>query len=204
MWGSRSWQSLLALGFFTATQALQVASNSNCQALCTDTSTDSDNSTTNSTDIVCEDDNFSKTGKGIKFKNCLDCLQSSNATHGEESDVSSFLCMYHPNGASRPANSPDNVRYAFDVCIFSYPDAPASGTINSPCNIDGACGPLGKALKTSLVNSTSGNEFDFCDASNSAMSGDSYSSCITCLQATTSQTYFSNCKPTSSHRRGFD
>lgn len=177
MWGSRSRQSILALVFFAAVQALQVTSNSDCEALCTDTSADSDSATTNSTDIVCEDNEFSKTGKGIKYKNCLNCLQNSNATHGEESDVFSFLY---------------NVRYAFDVCIFSYPAAAASGTVNSPCNIDGACAPLGKALETSLVNATTDNRFDYCGASDSIISSESYSACITCLQSTNSQTYFSN------------
>jgi hypothetical protein len=41
---------------------------------------------------VCKDDEFSSSGKGILFKNCLNCLQKSDATWEKESDVFWFLC----------------------------------------------------------------------------------------------------------------
>lgn len=83
--------------------ALQVTPDSECAALCSDgtntTLSDASLSRTNSSDIVCGDDDYSKTGKGIRFKNCLNCLQKSEATWEEESDVFWFLCkLYKKQG----------------------------------------------------------------------------------------------------------
>ncbi|KAF4980451.1 hypothetical protein FZEAL_3537 [Fusarium zealandicum] len=167
--------------FFPSTRALQFTPNSECAALCTDgsnsTSTDSNASTTNSSDITCKDDDFSSSGKGISFKNCMNCLQKSDATWKDESDVYWFLY---------------NVRYAFDVCLYSYPDAVDSGTINSPCNIDGACAPLEDALEESLLNVDDDNQFDYCKANDSIIEGASYKECINCLRSTESQKYLAN------------
>ncbi|KAL4726130.1 hypothetical protein ACLX1H_006807 [Fusarium chlamydosporum] len=101
----------------------------------------------------------------------------SEATWEDESDVSWFLY---------------NIRYAFDVCLYSYPDAVVSGTTNSPCNIDSSCGSLEDALKTSLLKSNTDNQFDYCKAENSIINGPSYKECISCLQSTSDQTYLAN------------
>ena len=96
MWGSSLWLSiaLLSLG----TRALQVTPGSECEALCLDgansTLSDSKTSNTNSSDITCIDDDFFSTGKGIKFRNCVTCLQRSKATWEDESDVFWFLCKF--------------------------------------------------------------------------------------------------------------
>lgn len=166
---------------FSSTHALQFTPDSECAALCSvgsnSTSSDSSLSKTNSSDIVCKDDEFSSSGKGILFKNCLNCLQKSDATWEKESDV--FWFLY-------------NIRYAFDVCLYSYPDAVASGTINSPCNIDGACAPLEDALETSLLKANKDNQFDYCKAENSIIESASYKDCISCLKSTSSQKYLAN------------
>jgi hypothetical protein len=88
--------SLLQLG-----SALQVTPGSTCAAFCLD-NPESDPlnpnaSNTTPDDITCTDDSYDNSATGIKFKNCLDCLQQSNATRGTESDVSWFLCMTNPS-----------------------------------------------------------------------------------------------------------
>ncbi|KAJ4141344.1 hypothetical protein NW768_000555 [Fusarium equiseti] len=179
------WTSLWTLGSLALSLplvlALQVTPDSECAALCSDgsntTLSDASLSRTNSSDIVCGDSEYSKTGKGIRFKNCLNCLQKSEATWEEESDV--FWFLY-------------NIRYAFDVCLYSYPDAVDSGTTNSPCNIESSCGSLEDALKTSLLKSNTDNQFDYCKAEDSIFKGASYKECIGCLKSTSDQTYLAN------------
>ncbi|KAF5630690.1 exo-alpha-sialidase neuraminidase [Fusarium tjaetaba] len=161
--------------------ALHFTTESECAALCSDgsnsTTSNPQTSTTNSTDVVCEDNEYSSSGNGIRFKNCLNCLQKSDTTWKEQSDVYWFLY---------------NVRYAFDVCLYSYPDAADSGTINSPCNIESSCGSLEDALTASLLKTTPDNQFDYCEAENSVIKSSSYSQCIGCLQSTSNQKYLAN------------
>ncbi|KAM5342551.1 hypothetical protein ACJ41O_013517 [Fusarium nematophilum] len=181
MAGFRSGLSASILLLLTTIHALQFTPDSECAALCTDgsnsTSTKSNPSQTNATDIVCEDDDFKSSGTGIRFKNCINCLQKSEDTWEDESDVYWFLY---------------NVRYAFDVCLYSYPDEVESGTINSPCNIEGACGALEDALEESLLDVNNDNQFDYCEADNSVLDSSSYRECISCLRSTSSQKYLAN------------
>ncbi|CEI39307.1 unnamed protein product [Fusarium venenatum] len=161
--------------------ALQVTPDSECAALCSDGSNstldDARATNTNSSDIVCQDDDYTKSGKGIRFKNCLNCLQKSSDTWKEESDVFWFL---------------HNVRYAFDVCLYSYPDSVDSGTINSPCNIETSCGSLEDALTKSLLKSNIENQLDYCEAEDSIIKSVSYKECISCLQSTSNQKFLAN------------
>ncbi|WZH45024.1 hypothetical protein QYS62_006065 [Fusarium acuminatum] len=161
--------------------ALHFTPESECAALCSggsnSTTSDSKVSTTNPSDVVCEDDEYSDSGNGIRFKNCLNCLQKSDATWKKESDVHWFLY---------------NVRYAFDVCLYSYPDATDSGSINSPCNIESSCGSLENALTTSLLATNNDNQFDYCKADDSIIDSSSYKECIGCLRSTSNQKYLAN------------
>ncbi|KAF5659175.1 exo-alpha-sialidase neuraminidase [Fusarium heterosporum] len=161
--------------------ALQVTPDSECAALCSDgsnsTLNDANTITTNSSDIVCGDEEYSETGNGIRFKNCLNCLQKSDSTWKEQSDV--FWFLY-------------NVRYAFDVCLYSYPDPVSSGTTNSPCNIETSCGSLEDALTTSLLKTNADNQFDYCKADDSIIKSSSYKECISCLKSTSDQKYLAN------------
>ncbi|KAJ4010318.1 hypothetical protein NW752_004992 [Fusarium irregulare] len=160
--------------------ALHFTPDSECAALCSSgsnsTASSFKTSATNSSEIVCEDGEYSDSGNGIRFKNCLNCLQKSDATWEEESDVYWFLY---------------NVRYAFDVCLYSYPDAVDSGTINSPCNIESSCGSLEDALTLSLKTDTD-NQFDYCEANDSIIKSSSYKECLGCLQSTSNQKYLAN------------
>lgn len=76
--------------------ALQVTPGSSCSAVClNDTEADPLDAAASSTDIseiTCHDDEYASTSTGIKYRNCLDCLQKSNATQGPESDAEWFLC----------------------------------------------------------------------------------------------------------------
>lgn len=89
-----SWLPLLLL--LSSTTAIQVTPGSPCTSVCLD-SPDGDSaraaaSTTNSSDIVCDDVDYFSSSTGQKFKDCITCLQTSNAVSGEEDDVSWFLC----------------------------------------------------------------------------------------------------------------
>lgn len=92
----------LLFSLLSSTTALQVTPGSACASVCLD-SPDVDSmrataSTTNSSDIVCDDVDYFSSSTGQKFKDCLTCLQTSNALSGEENDVSWFLCKLPQNG----------------------------------------------------------------------------------------------------------
>ena len=86
---------LLLLGLVGA---LQVTPGSSCATFCLDhertNAFDHRFSTTNSSDIACEDLDFSTEEKGIKFKACLECLAKSKKVdeEEEESDLHWYLC----------------------------------------------------------------------------------------------------------------
>lgn len=86
----------LVLFFLSSTAAIQVTPGSSCESVCLDSpdgeSTRAAASTTNSSDIVCNDVDYFSSSTGQKFKDCVTCLQTSNALSGEEDDVSWFLC----------------------------------------------------------------------------------------------------------------
>lgn len=89
--------SILALSSaITSSTALQFTPGSDCAALCTDgtnsTFADSNASATNASEVSCKDQDFSSSGRGIRYKNCITCLQKSDATWKDESDVYWFMC----------------------------------------------------------------------------------------------------------------
>ena len=75
----------------TAVHGLLFTPESNCQALCSDEK-NAGTPRTNTSEIVCKDEDFADSGKGIKFKNCLSCLQTSKTFSSTDSDVHAFLC----------------------------------------------------------------------------------------------------------------
>ena len=90
----------LVLLNLTASSALQVTSGSSCSAVClNDTEADPldpESSSTDISEIVCNNDEYKTESMGLKYRNCLDCLQKSNATHEAESDTQWFLCKTNP------------------------------------------------------------------------------------------------------------
>ncbi|KAF6819779.1 exo-alpha-sialidase neuraminidase [Colletotrichum sojae] len=177
---SLSLRHLLAI-FSLAALALSlgVTLGSDCEILCLSgpngTTIDAGPSGTNSSDIVCENEQYSTSATGIKFKLCAECLQKSDATKGPENDAAWLLY---------------NLRYTLDVCLFDYPDAISS--INSPCIINSACRPLKNALTAGLTNPNAGNQYDYCTADSDRFASSNWWSCVRCLQSSDSQSYLSN------------
>ncbi|KAI1856101.1 hypothetical protein JX265_011816 [Neoarthrinium moseri] len=158
---------------------LQVTPGSQCATLCLD-NPESDplnpaSSSTNPWDISCSDDEFSETSKGIKFKNCVDCLQESQAVNGEENDAAWFLY---------------NLRYSVDVCLFGFPNV--SKPISSPCDINYACQPLKTSLEAGILDTNGTTTFEYCDADGSRFSGASIDACVQCLKSSTNQEHLAN------------
>lgn len=79
---------LRVLVFSTASGAFQVSPSSPCSSQCTtDGAVNTDTS-----EIVCSDADFSTTSSGLKFRDCIQCLQTSRYSLGNESDVDWFFC----------------------------------------------------------------------------------------------------------------
>ncbi|GKT77795.1 hypothetical protein ColTof4_10218 [Colletotrichum tofieldiae] len=180
------WHLLLVFSFVKVAFSLEVTPDSDCAALClggaNGTAIDTTTSGTNSSDIVCENDQYHSTGKGIKFKNCITCLQKSQATKGSENDAAWLLCKNWPPMEKecrirRVANLrfADNIRYAVDVCIFDFPEAISN--INSPCIINSACRPLKNALTTGLTTPDADTAYDYCTADGERFSSTNWWSC---------------------------
>ncbi|KAI0532427.1 hypothetical protein GGR58DRAFT_490326 [Xylaria digitata] len=170
---------LLSISFLQHGAALQVTPGSTCAAFCLDNPESDplnpDSSNTRSSDITCTDDSFDNTATGIKFKNCLDCLQKSNATSNTESDVSWFLY---------------NIRYSVDVCLFGFPNA-SSEVISSPCTINWGCQPLKKALEAGSLDSRR-DQFEYCTADGDFLSSNNVDDCIQCFASSPNQGHLSN------------
>ncbi|KAI0884341.1 uncharacterized protein GGS22DRAFT_165430 [Annulohypoxylon maeteangense] len=155
--------------------ALQVTPGSSCASVCLDDPANQDASSTNSSDIVCNDQEYSTTTAGIRFKNCVECLQESHAMSNGENDISWYLY---------------NLRYSVDVCIYGFPNA--TKTISSPCDIDYACRPLKQALETGNLNPDNGTQLDYCTADGGAFNGSQLQDCVQCFRSSANQFYMSN------------
>ncbi|KAI0834652.1 hypothetical protein F5Y06DRAFT_153552 [Hypoxylon sp. FL0890] len=171
---------LLCLLFFQQkTAALQVTPGSSCAAICLDGPEgdvqDANASSTKPSDIVCNDQEYSTTASGIKFKNCVECLQESPAMSNVESDVSWYLY---------------NLRYSVDVCLYGFPNV--TKVVSSPCDIDYACRPLKHALETGILDPGNGTQLDYCTADSGAFSGSQLQDCIQCFRSSSNQFYMSN------------
>ncbi|KAB5575669.1 hypothetical protein GE09DRAFT_1215427 [Coniochaeta sp. 2T2.1] len=158
--------------FSTTSHAFQVSPDSPCSSQCTIDGA----GRTNSSEIVCSDADFSTTTSGLKFKNCIECMQNSSYFSGLDRDVDWFLY---------------NLRYAADVCLFQYP-GPDSKNETSPCNVDYVCKPLQNALETDQLSTESKDGYGYCTADNSAFRSQSRETCIGCLQGSPSNKYLSN------------
>jgi len=88
-------------------RALQVAPGSQCAPVCLDQTggngLDPNASTTGVSNIICNDADYSTSAVGVKFKSCMECLQSSTAVSGTETDLGWFLCECLRGPAQRRA-----------------------------------------------------------------------------------------------------
>lgn len=55
---------------------------------------DPNSSNTKGSDVVCYDSKYQTSPVGVKFKQCVSCLQNSTATRGTETDQFWFLCEF--------------------------------------------------------------------------------------------------------------
>jgi hypothetical protein len=84
---------LVLLAAASTVSSLYVVPGSSCAALCLGNSTStSTESSIDTSDIACKDDDFTSDPKGIKFRNCVECLAKSEEADGENSDVGWMLC----------------------------------------------------------------------------------------------------------------
>lgn len=168
----------LILFLLPSTTAIQVTPGSSCASVCLDSpdgdSTRAAASTTNSSDIVCNDVDYFSSSTGQKFKDCITCLQTSNALNDEENDASWFLY---------------NLRYASAVCLYDYPDH--KKTTTTPCDLTSACAPLQGALEYGSLEPENGTEYGYCQADDGVLNGTNIDDCVTCLQSSSS-TYLAN------------
>ncbi|CAN8095339.1 unnamed protein product [Discula destructiva] len=107
----------------------------------------------------------------------MSCLQNSTYTQGDESDQGWFLY---------------NLRYSFDYCVFGYPNGTGSGS--NPCETSTACGNLQNALEYDSLspNNSVSNEFGYCDADGSSVTGRYYQACLNCVSASGDAIYIAN------------
>ncbi|KAI6252551.1 hypothetical protein MCOR03_005420 [Pyricularia oryzae] len=183
---STTWWRLLAVTwitlclFSTVATALQVAPGSPCASVCQDRNdgdgNDAKGSTTSVKDIACEDPDFdSRTIRGMKFKECTQCLQSSRYTSGEETDLMWYLY---------------NLRYAANVCLYNYPEAVQNKSF--ACDIPSSCGGLKTALREGDLKAESITQLEYCSADNEKMKAWAIKSCTSCLWNAPESKYLSN------------
>ncbi|KAK2606182.1 hypothetical protein QQS21_003352 [Conoideocrella luteorostrata] len=163
------------------TAALEVTPGSRCAAECLDSpegnpyrATDS---TTTTGDISCRDVDYSTTDVGIKFRKCLDCLQSSKKVDKAESDLKWYTY---------------NLRYTLSTCLYGSPNAVKDGTVAAQCDLGRACKPLKEPLIAAGFDANPNSTWDYCTAKDGTFMGASLSPCISCLQATQGEVYLSN------------
>ncbi|KAI1390831.1 uncharacterized protein F4822DRAFT_164640 [Hypoxylon trugodes] len=160
------------------TTSLQATPNSPCASSCVDSTTldfsDPNSSTTGNADITCYDSEYSSSPAGQKFQKCMTCLQDSTFAQGSESDQLWFLY---------------NLRYAFDYCIFGFPNA--TGVASTPCSTSTACGGLEAAFTDDKLDPKK-NGYSYCTADNSAMADGVVSECRLCVAASDGQDYLAN------------
>jgi hypothetical protein len=169
-------------------------------------------SSTKATDISCRDDQYSESEAGIKFRNCLECLATSDAVEGEESDLHWYLCKSsngnHALSTSRQIQFgysrcfektntqifKDNLRYTLSTCLFGFPGTAEDSQVQSPCIIDHACRPLEKPLIEDGLEPEVMDTFGYCEAEEGAFMVNKTWTCRDCLRASAEQTYLANCK----------
>ncbi|PHH87838.1 hypothetical protein CDD83_8325 [Cordyceps sp. RAO-2017] len=145
-----------------AAAALEVAPGSRCAARCLDAASgdrlEASASTTRDADVSCRDADYFTTDRGVKFRQCLDCLQTSSQAAEGESDRGWYIY---------------NLRYVLSTCLFSVPRAPLAGVASARCDPAKACKPLQASL----------SRRDYCTADNGSFTKSNLSPCLSCLRA---------------------
>ncbi|KAG5979599.1 hypothetical protein E4U55_004991 [Claviceps digitariae] len=173
----------LFLSWANSSAALEVTPASHCAIHCLDSPGGNEfkasDSNTYTDDISCRDVDYSTTDTGIKFRKCMQCLQTSSKVDQTESDLKWYIY---------------NLRFTVTTCLFAAPKAPKNGTVASQCNIDQACKSLNAPLTADQLKPNPSTSWDYCTARDGAFMDSGLSSCIKCLQATEGEVYLSNCR----------
>jgi hypothetical protein len=138
-----------------------------------------DSSTTNATEIVCQDSLYSNSAEGSKFKRCLECLQKSDKTDKTEAD--NYWLLY-------------NLRHALGTCLYGFGDE--EKVINSPCVISWACEPLEDAILSGDLDADESDHFGYCSAGDGSLFGSTLKACVDCLKTSDDESYLGNCEYT--------
>lgn len=182
--------------FFVCTvSALQVSPGSPCAAICLDQGsknvTDPIASNTFSTDVVCQDNDYTNLEEGRKFKACNKCLQESSASTSAENDQSWFICKVQSvlcGGVNMlMIHALDNLRFAVSSCLFDW-----SNTTEDVCSTQNTCGPLQNAVQADSLD-PSKNTWSYCSTNDNSFLGASLAPCVSCLRTTKTQQYLANC-----------
>ncbi|KAI1505628.1 hypothetical protein F5X99DRAFT_428747 [Biscogniauxia marginata] len=170
--------SLTFVSLISYIAALQVTPNSPCASFCVDSNdldfSDPNSSTTGSEDITCYDSDYSASSAGQKFQRCISCLQDSTFSQGSENDQLWFLY---------------NLRYTFDYCIFSFPNA--TEIASTPCSTSTACGQLETALTDGLLD-LNNLDYSYCAVDGGAMTSELIPKCVSCVAASDDQGFLAN------------
>jgi hypothetical protein len=142
----------LPLGFlflnllaFPACHSLRTAPGSVCSSLCTDSTAST--STTSSSEIVCQDSDYNSTSQGTSFQSCISCQLAHNHVDQATGESDLAWAIY-------------NIRFAFDTCVYGFPDSDASAS--NPCVV--SCTPIQKQLEVDVKEPTPSVPFDYCTA----------------------------------------
>jgi hypothetical protein len=179
---SRFLLALLSALLLRAGSCLEFTPGSSCARFCLNDARQSGFdpavSFTNTTEIVCRDPEFSTADTGLKFRNCVECLEKSAKVNETESDLHWYLY---------------NLRYAISTCLFAVPGEPAEdfANLNSPCVTEYACDAI-KAPLTADKLSADSDTFGYCSASGGLFNNQNIKSCTSCLQVSGDQAYLSN------------
>ncbi|SPN99129.1 uncharacterized protein DNG_02164 [Cephalotrichum gorgonifer] len=140
---------------------LSVASGSPCEALCA--SSDGSAARDDKSDVVCQDDQFSTTEKGKRFKECITCLKDNN------------------------------LRFVIDTCLFDDEIQASAGASDiAECLSDEACLPLDGALTFDSLEIDPNDMYGYCTAADKAFVGGHMRSCLTCLESSANHVFLSN------------
>jgi hypothetical protein len=87
--------------------------------------------------------------------------------------------------------SKDNLRFAFNTCIFAM--ANATDPITTPCSLDTVCAPIQGAMLDGMDDPETLQEYSYCSAYDNSFLGSFLGICGTCLAESAEESYFSNC-----------
>lgn len=153
---------LSAVGvLLNSAQALEVVTGSQCFGSC-------GGGSTASTDLVCNDDDYTQTQYGQKMAGCLSCESTSLAVNTSMPDggtTDEYWFMF-------------NMKYTLQVCVI---DSTSKIAAVQTCSTD--CQPLQPVLDALWLSTTPyANQYDYCSVNSGSFPADA-GKCAACLQS---------------------